>query len=304
MEVGGHVSTRGGIDRAIDNGLAIGAQVIQSHPSPPQTWRPLGLDAPAIAAFTEKWAESGLRAHYLHAVYLINLASDAPALVEQSVASLVHHMELAAQLGAAGVVFHPGSHRGAGFEARRKQLGEAITTVLARTDSPARLLLENSAGQGGCVGCAFAEIGAILDATVTDERLGVCLDTCHAFASGYDLRDGQHARQTIDSFAAEVGLERLALVHANDSRAPLGGRADRHANLGEGQIGKDGFRALLADQRLRGVPWLLETPGDGAGPTRAAVDELRALADESSPAPAQPFAEGAQASGSLVSIIS
>ncbi|MFN2452099.1 MAG: deoxyribonuclease IV [Candidatus Dormibacteria bacterium] len=302
--VGAHVSTRGGIDRAINAGVAIGAEAIQIHPSPPQTWRPLRLDAETVEAFTTKWRGSGLRAHYLHAVYLVNLAADTPLLVEQSVASLVHHLELAARLGATGVVFHPGSHKGAGFEARRGQMAEAIDAVLARSDAPVRLLIENSAGQGGCVGSSFAEIAAIVGDAAPDERLGVCLDTCHAFASGYDLRDPHAADAVVDLFAAEVGMERLALVHVNDSRTELGGRSDRHANLGEGRIGWAGFRALLSDPRLRGVPWILETPGDGSGPTRAAVDDLRALAAACRPELVQSGLEGADRDRSWLSIIS
>ena len=225
--------------------------------------------------------------------------------MQQSVASLVHHLELAARLQATGVVFHPGSHKGAGFEARRGQVAEAIDAVLARSDAPVRLLIENSAGQGGCVGRSFGEIAAIIADTAADERLGVCLDTCHAFASGYDLADPRAATGVIDSFAAEVGMDGLAMVHVNDSRTELGGRSDRHANLGEGNIGWAGFRALLSDPRLRTVPWVMETPGEGSGPTRADVDALRALAETCRPEAAQPRLEdGASPDLSLLSIMS
>ncbi|HEX3605569.1 MAG TPA: deoxyribonuclease IV, partial [Candidatus Dormibacteraeota bacterium] len=266
MLIGGHVSTRGGIDRAVDVAVSIGATVIQTHPSQPQTWRPLTIDEATAGALREKSAAAGLAGHWFHAVYLINLASADEALLGKSVGSLVHYMDLAQRLGADGVVFHPGSHKGAGFEAMLPTIGASIREVLTRSSSPARLLVENSAGQGGCVGCRFEEVGAILDIAGDDERLGVCLDTCHSFASGYELRTADGVDATVEEFARHVGFDRLALVHANDSVVELGANRDRHANIGEGCIGAAGFARLLEDPRLRAVPWILEVPGDGQGP--------------------------------------
>ena len=168
--------------------LSIGAEVIQTHPSQPQTWRPLTIDEATAEAYREKAAAAGLAGHWFHAVYLINLATADEVLLKRSIGSLLHYMDLAARLGADGVVFHPGSHKGAGFEPMLPTIGAALREVLGRTSSPARLLVENSAGQGGCVGCRFEEVGAILDVAGDDPRLGVCLDTCHSFANGYDLR--------------------------------------------------------------------------------------------------------------------
>ena len=276
--IGGHVSTRGGIDKAVDVALRIGAQVIQTHPSQPQTWRSLVIDEATAAAYREKAAAAGLAGHWFHAVYLINLASSDEVLLQRSVGSLVRSLDLAERLGADGVVLHPGSHRGAGFEASLPQIGAALGEVLDRSASPARLLVENSAGQGGCVGCRFEEVGAILDAAPRDERLGVCLDTCHSFASGYDLRTPGDVADTLRRFEAAVGMDRLVLVHANDSRAELGANRDRHANIGEGVIGEDAFAAMLADERLRRVPWILEVPGEGDGPDLVNVNRLRRLA--------------------------
>ena len=278
MLIGGHVSTRGGIDKAVDVALSIGAEVIQTHPSQPQTWRPLTIDEATAERLREKAAAARLAGHWFHAVYLINLATADEVLLKRSICSLVHYMDLAARLGADGVVFHPGSHRGAGFEPMLPTIGSALREVLGRTDSPARLLVENSAGQGGCVGCRFEEIGAILDVAGDDPRLGVCLDTCHSFANGYDIRTPAGVRSTIDEFESAVGFDRLVLVHANDSREELGANRDRHANIGEGLIGTAGFGMLLADPRLRRVPWVLEVPGEGQGPDLANVNRLRELA--------------------------
>ncbi len=278
MLIGGHVSTRGGIDRAVDNAVAIGAEVIQTHPSPPQTWRHLTVDDGMVASYREKAAAAGLQQHWFHAVYLLNLATTSDTLLKQSIGSLVWYMDLAERIGADGVVFHPGSHKGAGFEPMLPTIAGAMREVLGRTGSRARLVVENSAGQGGCVGCSFDEVARIVDA-VDSDRVGVCLDTAHAFANGYDLRTPEGVDATITRFDETVGLDRLVLVHANDSRAEFQSNVDRHANIGDGFIGSDGFAALLTDSRLTHLPFVLEVPGDAKqGPDLPNVNRLRALA--------------------------
>jgi deoxyribonuclease-4 len=278
--IGAHVAARGGIHTAVDNALAIGAEVIQTHPTPAQMWRPLHLEEADRELYLAKYAASGLRGHYLHAVYLINLASPKETLLRSSVTSLVDYMELAASLGAEGVVFHPGSHLGAGFDTVVAQIATAIREVIDRSPTGrARLLVENSAGSGGCVGRSFEEVARIVEATASD-RVGVCLDTQHAFASGYDVRDAGGVARTLDDFDRLIGFERLGLVHANDSARALGSNADRHANIGDGEIGAAGFRLLLADPRMRRVPWVLEVPGpERKGPDRGQVSLLRELAE-------------------------
>jgi len=276
--IGAHVSARGGIDRAVDNAMAIGAEVFQTHPTPAQTWAPLRLDSIRLAAYREKYAAAGLHGHYLHAVYLINLASPKPSLLRQSIGSLVHYMQLADQLEAVGVVFHPGSHLGAGFASMRVQIGAALREVVERSRSKALLLVENSAGSGGCVGCSLEEVAGIVEAAAS-EQVRVCFDTQHAFASGYDLRDAAGIAHTLGDFERLIGFDRLALVHANDSRRELGSNVDRHANIGDGEIGVEGFRLLLADERLRALPWLLEVPGaENAGPDAGSINALRECA--------------------------
>jgi deoxyribonuclease IV len=275
MLVGAHVSTKGGIDKAVDNALDIGATVFQTHPTSAQQWRSLHLDDAILSTYHDKYSKSHLEGHWLHAVYLINLATPKDSLLNQSVGSLTHYMELARQLDAEGVVFHPGSHLGAGFDNKLPQMIEAMKTILGRSDAPARLLIENSAGSGGCVGCSFSELGQLVHG-VDDPRIGVCLDTQHMFASGYDFRTPEQAKAAMDEFGNEVGFEKLVLVHANDSRRELGSNVDRHANIGEGEIGEDAFRFLAQDGRLNHVPWLLEVPGhEHSGPDRQQIETLR-----------------------------
>ena len=279
MLIGAHVAARGGLHNAVDNALAIGAEVIQTHPTSAQMWRRLRLEEADRQLYLQKYAAAGLRGHYLHAVYLVNLASPKPELLRSSVASLVHYMEVAAALDAEGVVFHPGSHLGAGFESVLAQVGAAIREVVeCSPPGRARLLVENSAGSGGCVGRSFEEVARVVEAAGS-ERVGVCLDTQHAFASGYELRDPEGVARTLAEFDRLVGFPRLGLVHANDSARALGSNADRHANLGEGEIGTAAFQLLLGDPRLRRVPWVLEVPGhERQGPDRQQVELLRRLA--------------------------
>lgn len=286
MLIGGHVSVRGGIFTAVDSGLAIGAEVIQTHPTPAQMWRPLRLEEQVRKLYHDRYAASGLRGHYLHAVYLINLASAKKSLLKSSITSLVHYMELAAALDADGVVFHPGSHLGMGFDPMLPQVGAAVREIVDRSpDARAKLLVENSAGSGGCVGCSFEEVGRIVEAA-DSPRVAVCLDTQHAFASGYDLRSREQVAHTLSEFERVIGFDHLALVHANDSRRPLGSNVDRHANIGEGEIGETAFRLLLQDERLLNVPWLLEVPGqEKAGPDLQQINLLRSCAGLEAVAP-------------------
>jgi deoxyribonuclease-4 len=278
VNIGAHVSSRGGIERAIDNAVAIGATAMQTHPTPPQQWRPLRLDDDTLSSYHASYQRSGLRGHALHTVYLINLATPKETHLSQSVGALVHYMDLAAQLNAEWVVFHPGSHLGAGFATQLPQIHAALREVLDRTASPARLLIENSAGSGGCIGRAFEEVGQMLAAS-DDPRLGVCLDTQHMFASGYDIRTAATVATSIAAFDREIGLDRLTLIHANDSKRALGSNVDRHDNIGDGEIGVEGFTALLAQPRLREVPWLLEVPGsDRGGPDLEQINLVRGCA--------------------------
>jgi deoxyribonuclease-4 len=277
--LGAHVDSSGGLHLAFGRAAAMGAVSIQCHPTPPGFWGSPKLDEERIARFREAADAAGNPPFFFHAVYLINLAGDDATLRQRSESTLAGYLAAADQLGITGVIFHTGSHKGQGFEKVLAQIREHLLRVMERANpQTAHLLIENNAGLGGCVGARFEEVRTLLDA-VDDPRAGVCFDTCHAFASGYDLRTVETARATFDEWHRVVGIERLEAVHANDSLTGLGSNRDRHANIGQGEIGEDGFRALLHDPRLQDKPFILEVPGSGDGPDKANLDELRRLAE-------------------------
>jgi len=276
--LGAHVESSGGLHLTFPRAAAMGAVSIQCHPTPPGFWGSPKLDEARIATFREAAAAAGNPPFFFHAVYLINLAGDDATMRQRSESTLAGYLAAADQLGITGVIFHTGSHKGQGFEKVLPQIREHLLRVMDRADpKTARLLIENNAGMGGCVGARFEEVRALLDG-VDDPRAGVCFDTCHAFASGYDLRTEEAARHTLDEWERVVGIARLEAVHANDSATGLGSNRDRHANIGKGQIGEAGFHALLHDPRLADKPFIIEVPGSGEGPDKENMDELRRLA--------------------------
>lgn len=257
----------------------MGADAIQVHPTPPGFWGSPKLDENRIATFKEAAAKHGHPPFYFHAVYLINLAGDDPTLRQRSESTLAGYLKAADELGVNGVIFHTGSHKGAGFEARLPAITEHLQHVLERASpKSARLLIENNAGLGGCVGARFEEIAQMISALGGDRRVAVCFDTCHAFASGYDERTQAEVKKTIDELDRVVGMSRVEVIHCNDSVTGLGSNRDRHANIGTGQIGEEGFRALLREPRLAKLPFILEVPGAGGGPDAEQVAVLRRLA--------------------------
>src|ERR1035437_800164 len=278
VKIGAHVSAQGGISTAFDRALQIGAEAVQIHPTPPQTWRRLHPDQEQVATFRRRMAETSLDAFFFHAVYLINLATAKEELLTQSKGSLRHHLEMANLLGVRGVIFHPGSHKGQGFETVLPQMAAAMRWTLAETAGESLLIIENSAGAGANIGSSFSQIRQMMEA-VDDPRLRFCLDTAHAFTAGYDLRDAEGLERTVEELGREIALERLAAIHANDSKAAFGSNVDRHQNIGDGEIGLEAFRRILADPRLTTAPLILEVPGfERRGPDRTNGERLRALA--------------------------
>lgn len=281
MRVGGHVSVAGGLANALDRQAAIGGNCGQIFFSGPGSWRFSPPPAEEGAAFAAASQARDMAPWIAHAIYLINLASDDERIWQGSIRSLQQYRAVGAPSGVRGIVLHTGSHRGAGLEAVLPRVASALEQVLAAQDDGPRLLLEVCAGQGGTIGCQFAELGTIIRALGGDARLGVCLDTCHVFAAGYDVATPDGVASTLDELERDVGLDRLAAIHANDSMFPLGSHRDRHANIGEGQIGDAGFAALLARPELRALPWVLEVPGvERSGPNLANINRLRTLAGE------------------------
>jgi deoxyribonuclease IV len=277
--IGAHVEARKGLWNAFPNAVALGADSIQIHPTPPGFWGSPKPSDEDIEHFRDDYAAASKPPFFFHAVYLINLASDDAKVNPRSESTLAGYIAAADKLGIDGVIFHVGSHRGVGFEAALPGITERMKNALQRADPQrTRLLIENNAGTGGCVGARFEEIRAMLDA-VDDERVRCCFDTCHAFASGYDLRTEAGARRVIDDWDRVVGLDRLDAIHCNDSQTGLASNRDRHQNIGLGEIGEEGFRALLHDPRLDRLPFILEVPGfEGLGPDAANVEILRRLA--------------------------
>jgi deoxyribonuclease-4 len=259
--VGAHLSIAGGRARgfpgAVDEARALGATALQIFTRSPSVWRARAIEAAEAAAFRTSAAACGLRFVAVHAIYLLNLATPDDALYERSIAALVEDVQRAELLGVTCVVAHLGAHRGAGAKEGVARVAEGIGRVLAAT-CRVGLLLETSSGSGTTVGGRFEEIATIAD-RVADERVGVCFDTCHAFAAGYDLKTPRAVEATLRRFDRAVGLERLRLVHLNDSAHGLGSRRDRHEHLGRGAIGS-GLAALVRHPALERVPFILETP--------------------------------------------
>lgn len=281
--IGAHVSASGGIWTAIGRAAAIEAEGVQLFGSAPQTWRKTKHTPEAYERFKQERAESFVRAAWLHCIYLPNLAAEDDAMWEKSIDCVQNALNVAHGAGAEGVVVHTGSHFGQGMEAVLPRVAAAMERILAEAPPDTLLAMENAAGQGGTIGKSFAELGMIIRA-VPDPRLAVCVDTCHAFAAGYDLAHEDGMEQMLAEIDQEVGFDRLAAMHANDSKMELGSTRDRHENIGEGHIGEDGFRVILAAPQLQHLPMFLEVPGfDGNGPDLENVRRLKRLRDEVAP---------------------
>jgi deoxyribonuclease IV len=274
---GAHVSTSGGIHTAVDRIEAIGGDAVQIFTQSPRTWRPTNHDPANFERFKERRAETGLGAAVCHAVYLINLATPDDTVYEKSRAALLNTMDVACAIEADGVVFHVGSHLGAGFDAGLERAAPALEEVLERCTEITWLLLENSAGAGGTIGRSVDELAVLYDRLGRHPRLGLCLDSCHLWVSGVDVTDPDALDVLVADVDGRIGLERLRCLHVNDAQAGLGSNRDRHANVGEGELG-EGLGAFLAHPRFQGLPMLLEVPGpDGHGPDADEVRKLREL---------------------------
>ena len=280
MKIGAHVSTADALHRCVDRCGEIGAEAIQIFASAPQSWRPHSHTDEAIALLKAHAGESEIGPVFVHGIYLINLAAENPEHVEKSVASLAAALRFCEGAGALGTIFHVGSHKGAGFDAVKPRIVAAMRDALDRAPGESWLVLENSAGAGNTLAAKFAEIGELIRETGSD-RVKVCLDTCHAFASGYDIAEPAGVEAMIEEFERLIGIDRLVAVHANDSKGPLLSGKDRHENIGEGYIGIGGFRTIMSHPAFRDVPFLLEVPGfTGKGPDRENVEILKRLREE------------------------
>jgi len=277
MQIGAHVSSSGGIHTAIDRAVAIGADSIQVFTQSPRMWRPTNHDPTTFEKFRERRAEEGIGGVICHALYLCNLAAPDDEIYGKSVAALSNTMEVACAIGADGVVFHVGSHLGAGFDFGLERVVPALEQVLELSSDETWLLIENSAGTGGTIGRSIAEIATLHDRLGHHPRLGVCLDSCHLYASGVDVTDPVALDACLDEVDATIGLDRLRALHVNDSSTPLGSNRDRHANIGEGLLGEQ-LGVFLGNPRLQGLPAVLETAGsDRHGPDANEVRKTKEL---------------------------
>ncbi len=261
LAVGFHVSTSESIDMANDRAKGIGCTAFQIFTRNPQGWKYKELSDESTDNFRKKFKKFGFKTCVTHMPYLPNIASPEKIIYNQSVKSLTTELERCTKLGIPYVVTHMGSHRGKGIEKGLKQLTNACNQALSTTDGP-MLLLENMAGQTNSVGSDFENIHRALDGITESTRVGVCFDTCHAFAAGYDLSNEGSVGETLDNLDEEIGLDRLRIVHLNDSKGELGSHLDRHEHLGLGSIGEKGFKAFLKQKSIRELPLIMETPDD------------------------------------------
>jgi deoxyribonuclease-4 len=275
MLIGAHVSTSGGLSKAWERGVEFGCDAIQVFNQSPRMWRPTKYKDEDIEEFREKMADGPIKSVVIHAVYLINAASKDPEIRRKSIESLTHALRVGDAIGADGVVFHPGSTVGESHDEALDRVGEAIREVLAESDS-CPLLLEDTAGAGNTLGRDFAELARLIELGGGGQRIGVCLDCCHMYASGYDIGTADKLAEVIDDCVSVVGLERVRCLHVNDCAVPLGSNRDRHALLPDGELGKRGLSAFLSEPRFDDLPALLEG-GSGQGANAQQVQLARDL---------------------------
>ncbi len=277
MQIGAHVSSSGGIHTAIDRAEQIGAESIQVFTQSPRMWRPTNHDPATFERFRERRAETGIGGVLCHALYLCNLAAPDDEIYGKSIAALRNTMEVGRAIGADAVVFHVGSHLGAGFEAGVERVVPAMAQVLELAEDTTWLLMENAAGTGGTIGRSVEELAILFDRLDRHPRLGVCLDSCHLYASGVDVTDRAVLDATLDELDGSIGLDRLRALHVNDSATPLGSNRDRHANMLEGLLGEE-LGVFLGHPRLQGLPAVLETAGpDKHGPDAGEVRKAKEI---------------------------
>jgi deoxyribonuclease-4 len=271
MLLGAHVSTSGGLVKAHARGVESESDAIQIFNQSPRMWRPVVYKDEDIAEFNRLMDEGPVKAVVIHAVYLINCASNEDEIRSKSIASLTHALRLGDAINAAGVVIHPGTLKGKPLEEGLDLAGHAFREALAESDR-CPLLLENTAGAKGTLGRSFSELAELIDRGGGGERIGLCLDSCHLLASGFEVRTPEAIGEVLDECVSAVGLERLQCLHVNDSKSELGSNRDRHAALTEGEIGADGLAAFLSEPRFEKLPVCLETPGPSGS---IGIDEVR-----------------------------
>ncbi len=264
MLLGCHLSIGKGFTGALVAAENLGINALQIFSHNASSWRMKEITSETAASFRQHFSESPVEYVVIHTMYLLNLASPDEALFERSIASLEEEIRRAGLLGIDQIVTHLGAHKGSGIDAGISRITTALDRVLS-SDSVRRyphvhVLLEDTAGAGTTMGTTFSELGAIIDGLSDASHIGICFDTCHAFAAGYELRTPDGLAETLEEFDREIGLDRLCLIHLNDSKFPLGSRRDRHNHIGAGEIGEEAFSLIVNHPALRDLPFILETP--------------------------------------------
>ncbi|BBO23339.1 MAG: putative endonuclease 4 [Chthonomonadaceae bacterium] len=276
--IGAHMPTSGGLRLALQRGREIGCTAVQVFTSSPQQWKAKPMADEAVERFQQAQAATGIDCVVSHDSYLVNLCATNDEIRAKSIEGLKAEVERCARLGIRWVVSHMGSHLGAGEEAGLQAVAEGARRVFEETSDSVTLLMETTAGQGSALNYRFEHLATLIESLQGHPRLGVCLDTCHLFAAGYDLRDRESYEATFSELERWVGLDRVKAIHANDSKKGLGSRVDRHAHIGEGEIGIEAFRLLVNDPRWIEVPILLETP-DAETMHKVNLECLKSLLD-------------------------
>jgi deoxyribonuclease-4 len=274
MYLGAHVSIAGGFDRAIDRAVELGANTLMTFASSPRSLQTKNYPQRELDLYLQKKADHNIGPHFFHGVYLVNLASESKSYLKASMDSLIFYQRLAGEIGAVGTIFHIGSHKGKGLEETLDQIVASVNCILDSSPKGTKLILENAAGQANTIGQNFEELAQIISRIGDKPKIGICLDTQHAFAAGYDLA------KTIDRFDKVIGLKHLSVIHFNDSKTDFNSHLDRHENLGAGLIGINTLKEFLNEPRLKNIPFILETPGENhSGPRKVDIDLLKSLVD-------------------------
>ena len=277
MLLGAHVSTAGGLVAAHERAVERGCEAMQVFNQSPRMWRPTRWKPDDVAEFLSLMKGGPVESVTIHAVYLINPATKDRAMRQKSADSLIHALRMGDEIGADGVVLHPGSTVGEPRDEALPRVGEMLKHALAESDA-CRLLLENTAGAGNTLGRSFEELRELIDLAGGNKRIGVCLDSCHMYATGFDVTTAEKIGAVVEHFKKTIGIRRLRCLHVNDSQTPLGSNRDRHAIPGEGEIGEKGCAAFLSEPAFDKLPALFEGPGtSGHAPDKVDVDTMKKL---------------------------
>lgn len=262
MKLGAHESISGGLHKALERAQSAGCEVLQLFVKSSRSWHLKPLSGGEISLFKQKVLETGIQPVAVHSCYLINLATPETSLWKRSIETMIVELERCEMLGIPNFIVHPGSHMGMGEKVGLERIAEALGEIQRATSgSKVKILLESTAGQGTALGYRFEHLAWIMENTHYGDSIGICLDTCHIFASGYDIRTEEAYEATMDEFNRIIGFDHLHVLHLNDSKGKIGSRIDRHEHIGKGEVGLEAFRLILSDPRFpEDLPGLLETP--------------------------------------------